>query len=90
MESLTITSLDQALNKGYHQRDIMKQPIDSKCRVCYKAEHTKHKVAGAQHLCHLNTLLDTIRLLVTSTGRYVNICYYRLLVSTTNVHRKGS
>ena len=50
MESLTIATLDQALNKGYRQRNIMKQPTDSQCRVCYKAEHTKHNVAGCTTL----------------------------------------
>jgi hypothetical protein len=33
----------------------------------------------AQHLCHLNTLIDTIRWLVRCTGWYVNIWGYRLL-----------
>jgi hypothetical protein len=31
----------------YYQRNIMKQPIDSKCRMCSKAEeHIKHIVVG--------------------------------------------
>jgi hypothetical protein len=37
---------DKALNTCYHQRNIMTQPTDSKCRMCYKAGHTKHIVAG--------------------------------------------
>jgi len=38
MESLVIAPQDEALSKCYHQRNIMKQPSDSKCRMCYKAE----------------------------------------------------
>ena len=46
-ESLTIASQDQALNMCYNQRNIMKQPTDSKFRTCYKAEeHMKHIVVG--------------------------------------------
>jgi hypothetical protein len=40
--SLVIVAQDQALNMCYHQRTIMKQPTDSKCWMCYKAEHIKH------------------------------------------------
>jgi hypothetical protein len=40
----------------------MKQPIDSKCRMCYKAEeHTKHMLWYAQHLFLLNTVLGPIK-----------------------------
>jgi hypothetical protein len=50
-KSLTIAAQDQALNKGYHQRNIRKQPIDSKCSLWYKAEvHTEHNVAGCTTL----------------------------------------
>jgi hypothetical protein len=46
-ESLIKAAQDQALNMRYHQWNIMKQPTDSECRMCYKAEeHTKHTVAG--------------------------------------------
>ena len=46
MENLIIAAHDKALNTRYHQRNIMKQPNDSKCRMCYKAgEHIKHIVA---------------------------------------------
>jgi len=44
----------------------------------------------AQHTHHLNTLIDTIGWLVTSTGRYVNIRGYRLLSITMNIYLKGS
>jgi len=51
MESLIIAAEDQALNTHYHQRNIMKQPIDCKCSVCCKAEeHIKHIVVGCAAL----------------------------------------
>jgi len=60
---------DQALNTHYHQRNIMKHPIDSKCRICHKAvEHIKHIVAGCTTLAPSEYLIDAIRWLVTSTG----------------------
>jgi len=47
MESLIIAAQDKAFNMCYHQRNIMKQPIDIKHRMCYKAaEDMKHIVAG--------------------------------------------
>jgi hypothetical protein len=46
-KSFIIVAQDQVLRMHYHQRNIMKQPVDSKCRMCYKAEqHMKHTVAG--------------------------------------------
>jgi hypothetical protein len=45
MDNLIIAAQDEALNTRYHQRKIMEQPTDSKCRMCYKAEeHIKHIV----------------------------------------------
>jgi hypothetical protein len=50
-ESLIIAALDKAFNMCYHQRNIMKQPIDSKHTMFYKAaEHMKHIVAGCTTL----------------------------------------
>jgi len=47
MESLIIVAEGQVLKTHYHQRNLMKQPIDCKCRVCCKAEeHVKHIVVG--------------------------------------------
>jgi hypothetical protein len=47
MESLIIAAQYQALNMCYHQRNIMKQPVDSQYRMCQKAEeHIKHIIAG--------------------------------------------
>jgi len=40
MESLIIVLQDQVLNTCYHQRNIMKQPTESKCKMCGK--NTKH------------------------------------------------
>jgi hypothetical protein len=37
MESLIITAEDQVLNTHYGQRNIMKQPVDCKYRMCCKA-----------------------------------------------------
>jgi hypothetical protein len=52
MESLTIAAQDQALNTHcYRQRNIMKQPTDSKCRMSCKAEEDiKPIVAGCTML----------------------------------------
>jgi hypothetical protein len=45
MGSLRIATQDQALNVHYHHRNIMKQPVDGKSKMCYKAEQMKHIVA---------------------------------------------
>ena len=45
--SVMTAAQDQALNMRYYKRSIMKQPTDSKCRMCYKAEErTMHIVVG--------------------------------------------
>ena len=45
MGGLMVAAQDQALSMQYHQRYIMKQPIVSNCRMCYKAEEPmKHIV----------------------------------------------
>jgi hypothetical protein len=44
----------------------------------------------AQYLHRLNTLLDTIRWLVISTGQYVSIQGYRLLTGTMNIYLERS
>jgi hypothetical protein len=43
----------------------------------------------AQQLHHLNTPIDTIRCLVTSTERYVNIRGYRLQTGVKNTYVEG-
>ena len=53
-ESLIIAAQDQTLNMLCHQRNIMKQPLNCKCRM--------------HNTCAIHTLIDTIRWLVTSTG----------------------
>jgi hypothetical protein len=45
-KSLIIVAQDKALNTCYHQRNIKKQPTDSKRKIWYKAEHIKHIVTG--------------------------------------------
>ena len=64
MENLIIAAQDQAPSTCYHQRNIMKQPVESKCRP----KNTQNiLLQDAQHLHPLNTLMDTIRWLITST-----------------------
>jgi len=48
--SLIIAALGQALSMHYHQRNILKQPIYSKCRMCSEAEHIKLIVEGCTTL----------------------------------------
>jgi hypothetical protein len=69
----------------------MQQEIDSRGKTCCKAEeHIKHVVAGCTTLRHLDTVIDTIRWLFTSTGRYVNLWVYRLLRIPTNMCLRGA
>jgi len=61
-ESLMTAAQDQALNTRYHQRNIMKQPVDGKCRICCKAkEHINHIVAGCTTVVPSEYLIETIR-----------------------------
>ena len=74
-----------------HYQKNMKQPTDMKLIMRYKAEeHQIILLQDAQHLRHLNTLIDTIRRPVTSTGRYVNLWDYRLETGTVNIYLTGS
>ena len=45
IESLIIAAQDQALNNRYHQKNIIKQKVDSKCKLCSKAEETISHIA---------------------------------------------
>jgi hypothetical protein len=51
MQSSIIADQYQALNTRYHQRNMMRQPVDSTCRMCYNAEELiRHIVAGCTTL----------------------------------------
>jgi hypothetical protein len=51
MESSTTAAQYPALNTCYHQRNMKKQSVGSKRRVCYNGEeHIKHTVAGCTTL----------------------------------------
>jgi len=65
-------------------------PVDSKSRICYKTEVQNDLLRDAQHLHCLKALTDTIRWLVTSIGRHINVWDYRLLTGTMNIYLKGS
>ena len=86
MESLIIEAQDQLLTMRYHQRNIMKQPADSKCKIC--CTNTKHIVTG--YTLAPPKYADTIRWLVTSNGHYINIRDCRLMTSTVNIYLKRS
>jgi len=59
---IVIVAQDQTLNMHYHQRIIMKQLIDCKCRMfCNAEEHKNILLQDAQRLHHLNTLIDIVR-----------------------------
>jgi len=46
-ESLIIAAQDQALNTRYHKKIILKQNIDSKCRICNQQDETiSHIISG--------------------------------------------
>jgi hypothetical protein len=75
MESLILAAQGQTTNINYHQKNNTKQPIGSKCRMCYKAEeHTKHIAVGCTTFATAEYITDTTRWLVTSTGQYVRVC----------------
>ena len=71
----------------YHQRNIMKQLTDSKCRMCHKAEeHTKHIVAGcttlepSEYTNRHNMVAAYIRWMICKhTGLQVTDKYYEYI-----------
>jgi hypothetical protein len=86
MESLIIAvqvrTHDTISSEGHHEA-----PIDSKCRMCYKAEeHIKDIVAGCTTLAPSEYTNRHKKV----AGQYVNIWGYRLLSSTMNIYLKGS
>jgi hypothetical protein len=90
-ESLMTAAQDQALNTCYHHRNIVKQPVDNKCKLRCKAEqHINYIAAGCITLVPSEYLIETIRWLVTATGWYVNVWGCTLLTSAMNTCLKGS
>jgi len=74
MESLIIAAQDKALNMCYHQRKVMKWSIDSNAESAVRWKNTQSILLwDVQNLHCLNTLIDTVRWLVTSTGLYVHM-----------------
>ena len=72
---------------NYHQKNTMKQPNDSKCRMCYNAEeHIKHTVMGCTKLAQS----EYTNIYNTVAGQYVNILGYRLLTGAMHIYLKGS
>ena len=65
----------------------MKQPTDSMCRMCYKAEeHTKHTVAGSTELAPSDYTNRHNKVAGYSHWTtHINIWGYRLLTSTMNI-----
>ena len=67
MESSIIVAQHKALNTCYHQRNIVTQlTVNAECAIRQNTQNIL--LQDAQHLHHLNTLIDTIKWLVTSTG----------------------
>jgi len=81
MERLIIAAQDQAHNTHYHQKNIMKQPSDSTCRISYKAEeHIKHIVAGC-----LTLVPSVYTKRHNNVGGYINWTIYKHMgVQVTN------
>jgi len=74
---------DQLLNMCYHQKNIVKQPIDSKYRMCYKAEECIKQICVG---CTIHAPLEYSNRHNKVAGyipwTIVNIQGYRLLIST--------
>jgi hypothetical protein len=88
---IVIAAHDQALNMHYHQRIIMKQLIDSKCRIlCNAEEHKKHIVAGCTTFALSKYTNRHSKVAVYNTGRYVNTWGCRLLTGTVKIYLRRS
>jgi len=82
-ESSIMVGQDQLLNTCYHQENIVKQPTDSKYRMCYKAEECiKQIVAGCTTHAPLEYSNRHNKVAGYIPWTIVNIRGYRLLTST--------
>ncbi|KAF2891214.1 hypothetical protein ILUMI_14959 [Ignelater luminosus] len=66
-ESLVIVAQDQAINIRYHKKNILRQNVNSKCRLCEEYEKTtEHIIAGCTILAKHEYIKDTIKSVETS------------------------
>jgi hypothetical protein len=87
-----IAAQDLALNLHCHQKSIMKQPIDSECRMhCNAEERKKHIVDGCTFAPskYTNRHSKVAGYILWKMG-CVNTWGYRLLTGTVNIYLRRS